>query len=198
MHSRSAVLAAYFNSLADQWDSMCHHDPTILDELLRRIGVRPGDAVLDVGCGTGVLTPHLRRLAGPSGTVTGVDLAEQMIAVARRKHGDQASFIVGDVMDLPPAAAFDVVVCYSAFPHFGNQPGAIEHMSRLLKRGGRLAVCQSQSRRAINERHASADAAVKSDLLPPASEVAAWMARAELTVSEQEDSDRLYLVVGIK
>lgn len=198
MNQRNAELASYFNSLADQWDSMCHHDPAILGELLRRIEIRPGDAVLDVGCGTGVLTPHLRRLTGSSGTVTGIDLAEQMIAAARRKHGAQASFIVGDVMDLPPAEAFDVVVCYSAFPHFADQPGAIGHMSRLLKRGGRLAVCHSQSRRAINDRHASAGAAVKSDLLPAASEVAAWMARAGLTVFEQEDSDRLYLVVGIK
>lgn len=198
MNQRNAELASYFNSLADQWDSMCHHDPAILGELLRRIEIRPGEAVLDVGCGTGVLTPYLSSLAGPSGAVTGIDLAEQMIALARRKHGALASFIVGDVMAMPPVEGFDVVMCYSAFPHFADQPGAIEHMSRLLKRGGRLAVCHSQSRRAINDRHASAADAVRSDVLPPATEVAAWMTRAGLTVFEQEDSDRLYLVVGIK
>jgi ubiquinone/menaquinone biosynthesis C-methylase UbiE len=48
--------------------------------------IRPGDRVLDVACGTGVLAAEAARRAGPAGTVTGLDLSPEMLAVAARLH----------------------------------------------------------------------------------------------------------------
>lgn len=76
---------------------------------------KPGDTVLEIGCGTGTLTLALARRVGTGGTVHGVDIAPEMIRVAGRKNaraGSPAAFQVGPIDRLPfPDATFDVVVC---------------------------------------------------------------------------------------
>src|SRR5829696_5201905 len=79
--------------------------------LVERIGLRGGDRVLDVACGTGVVARHAAARVGPAGAVTGLDLNEGMLAVARSEARD-ASFAQGDAAAMPFADdAFDVVLC---------------------------------------------------------------------------------------
>lgn len=77
-------------------------------------GLGPGDAVLDVGCGTGTLCIAASRRVGPSGTVSGIDASPPMIARARRKAvkaGVEVDFRVAVAEGLPfPAGRFDVVL----------------------------------------------------------------------------------------
>lgn len=108
--------------------------------LVNYAGVQPGEAVLDVACGTGVvaITAALR-----GATVKGLDLAPALLADARRNAAliDAAiEFVEGDVESLPYAdASFDVVL--SQFGHmFAPRPErAIAEMLRVLKPGGRIA-----------------------------------------------------------
>ena len=69
----------FFNSLAETWDTTRAQNPGHLAELVARTGIQPAQAVLDVGCGTGVLLPVLLQAVGPTGFVVGVDVADNMV-----------------------------------------------------------------------------------------------------------------------
>jgi len=108
--------------------------------------ITPGDAVLDVGCGTGDLTMAARARAGAAGTVHGIDAAPAMIAAARGKAaraGYAIDYRVAAVEALPfPDATFDVVVSSLMMHHLPNdlKHRALIEMRRVLKPGGRLLV----------------------------------------------------------
>ena len=81
-------------------------------------GVRPGDAVLDVGCSGGYLARKLAAAAGPGGRVTGVDPSRAAIGYAQRHAAPAMTFTVGTAQDLPlPDASFDVVTSTLAMHH---------------------------------------------------------------------------------
>jgi ubiquinone/menaquinone biosynthesis C-methylase UbiE len=106
----------------------------------REAGVREGDRVLDVACGTGALTIAVAEIVGPAGSVIGLDANPQMLAVARRKPV-QVEWLEGRAESLPPPdSSFDAVVSQFGFMFFEDRPQALREMVRVLRPGGRLAV----------------------------------------------------------
>ncbi|QFI68703.1 class I SAM-dependent methyltransferase [Sinorhizobium alkalisoli] len=102
--------------------------------------VQKGDRVLDVACGTGALALAAAAIAGPSGSVVGLDANPDMLAVARRKPG-QIEWLEGKAEALPfPDNGFDVVVSQFGFMFFEDKSKALAEMMRVLRPGGRLAV----------------------------------------------------------
>jgi ubiquinone/menaquinone biosynthesis C-methylase UbiE len=135
---------SYFHALAGEWDRKMRLDVAAVDRLeaaLDELGIRAGQSVIDAGCGTGILYPYLKRRIGGRGRVLAVDLAAGMIDAARAKHGADRRFTwtAGDIVEvlegLPPGSA-DRVVCFSAFPHFLDQPRALRAIYRVLSPGG--------------------------------------------------------------
>jgi SAM-dependent methyltransferase len=103
-------------------------------------GLAPGQAVLDVACGTGALTLAAFAAVGSDGRVVGVDANPEMLAVARRKS-DQIEWLEGIAETLPfDDASFDAVVSQFGLMFFHDRSRAISEMRRVLKPGGRLAV----------------------------------------------------------
>jgi SAM-dependent methyltransferase len=103
-------------------------------------GVVPGQAVLDVACGTGVVARAAAdRMAG-QGRVVGLDLNEGMLTVAGRLRPD-IEWRQGDAAALPFApGSFDVVLCQSALMFFPDRDGALREMARVATPGGTVAV----------------------------------------------------------
>jgi ubiquinone/menaquinone biosynthesis C-methylase UbiE/uncharacterized protein (DUF1330 family) len=102
--------------------------------------IRPGQRVVDVGCGTGVLAMAAADRVGPQGTVVGIDPNEGMLAVARRKS-TRIDWREGRAESLPlPDESFDAVVSQFALMFFEDRVGALREMMRVLRPGGRLAV----------------------------------------------------------
>jgi SAM-dependent methyltransferase len=102
--------------------------------------IGPGDSVLDVACGTGVLACAVARRVEPGGSVTGLDPNEEMLKVARRKS-DAIEWRAGRAEAIPFANdTFDAVVSQFGMMFFGDAVGALREMMRVLRPGGRLAV----------------------------------------------------------
>jgi SAM-dependent methyltransferase len=102
--------------------------------------VQKGGRVLDVACGTGALALAAAEVAGPAGSVVGLDANPEMLMVARRKHSG-VEWLEGRAEALPlPDNSFDAVVSQFGFMFFEDKPEALREMMRVLKRGGRLAV----------------------------------------------------------
>jgi SAM-dependent methyltransferase len=117
--------------------------PALMQEWAPRVAdaaaIQPGDRVLDVACGTGVLTREAARRAGPAGVV-GLDLSPAMLAVAARLNPtlrwQQGS---GDALPFPDQS-FDAVVSQFGLMFFPDPGAGLREMRRVLAPGGRLAV----------------------------------------------------------
>lgn len=110
------------------------------EPVLAAAGVLPGDAVLDVGCGTGALAAAAAARVGSAGTVTGVDVNPGMLAVAARKHPG-ISWRAADAQLLPfEEAAFDAVVSQFALMFVPEPVRALQEMLRVARAGAGVAV----------------------------------------------------------
>jgi ubiquinone/menaquinone biosynthesis C-methylase UbiE len=123
--------------------------PSVFEPLARmfvqRLALRPGQRVLDVACGTGVVGRQAAPILGPAGSMVGIDLNSRMLDVARERaptEGAPIEWREGDAASLPcPDADFDVVLCQQGLQFFPDKPGALREMHRVLKPGGLVGLC---------------------------------------------------------
>lgn len=123
--------------------------PSIFEPLARvflnNVPLRPGDLVLDVACGTGIVARLAATVVGPEGHVAGVDLNPGMLTVAKRRAAEVGAAIQyreGDAGALPYIeGSFDAVLCQQGLQFFPDKEGALREMHRVLAPGGILALC---------------------------------------------------------
>jgi len=167
-----AVKAEYFHGLAIDWDEKVGNNGARRDKLRRvfeMIGIRRGDRVLDVGCGTGVLLRFIEEKTGPEGRILAIDPAAGMIERARELHRvfGNIEYRVDFVEDAAlPDGGFDVALCYAVLPHMDDIPRSLGALFRSLAPGGLLYIFHPDETRTLNEFHSRLDAPVKHDILP--------------------------------
>lgn len=114
------------------------------DHLLEHADLQPGDRVLDVGCGTGIVARRAAPKVGDDGVVIGVDLNDAMLDVARAtsQEGHPAiEWRQGDATELPfDDEAFDVVFCQQVLQFVPDPRAALREIHRVLAPGGRLVM----------------------------------------------------------
>jgi ubiquinone/menaquinone biosynthesis C-methylase UbiE len=111
--------------------------------LIDAAGLRPGQRVLDVACGTGVVARLAAEQVGPAGTVAGVDLNGGMLAVARSvvPAGTTIDWYEAAAENLPLAdASFDAVLCSLGLQFFADRARALRETRRVLAPGGRVVL----------------------------------------------------------
>ena len=114
------------------------------EELVHRADINRGERILDVACGTGIVARTAALHTGNGSTITGIDLNEQMLSVARIVSSNldvKIKWQQGDAAALPYAdKSFDIVFCQQAMQFFPDPPAVLHEMYRVLVPGGRLAL----------------------------------------------------------
>jgi SAM-dependent methyltransferase len=105
---------------------------------LARLALRPGEHVLDVGCGTGETLLAIAEQVGKKGSVTGIDLSAPMLSLARAR-APFATLLEGDASAQPFARKFDALYSRFGVMFFADPIGAFTHLGSALLAGGRLA-----------------------------------------------------------
>ncbi|HEY56492.1 MAG TPA: methyltransferase domain-containing protein [Dehalococcoidia bacterium] len=183
----------FFNRKAHIWDEdHSERDAAKLREMTERLGIEPGATLLDVGSGTGVFLPMLLSKVGKGGRLFALDSAEEMLKRARSKPiQGEVYYLQADVSAIPiQSGVFDVVVCYSSFPHFQDKPGALSEMNRVTKDGGRLFICHTSSRDQINDVHSQIPT-LEQDVIPDKGDMQRLLRDAgfnEITIADGEAS----------
>ena len=194
------MIKTYFNEKAAAWDeTVAEKDLIKLEDMARRLDIEPGSTVLDVGTGTGVFVPFILSKLGTNGRLVCLDFAEEMLKRAQAKgFPGNIEYICADIADSRlDDETFDAVVCYSSFPHFQDKPGALSEINRILKKCGRLFICHTSSRPAINEIHQQIPE-VHKDLIPDEAKMRQMLSATGFAeISIWDDSDK-YLATAVK
>jgi len=191
---------AFFNQKAEDWDEKIYHDLEKLDIIIRELDIKPTDKILDVGTGTGIMIPYLYEQIKDPGKIIAVDISENMIRIARAKHPKSkfpnVDFLVQDIYNHHFEEKFDVILCYSCFPHFIKQRETIKKLARRLNNGGKLMIAHSQSRDAINNLHKECDKVISKDKLPPILEIVKIMEDSGFKVQKKVDNEEMFYILG--
>lgn len=114
------------------------------DEVVRALGLRPGQAACDVGAGPGYFSLRLARAVGEAGHVYAVDVEPRILSVLRDRVQSSNARNVTPVLSLPgdallPAASCDLILIVDTYHHFPDGPAYLRRLSRALRPGGRIA-----------------------------------------------------------
>src|SRR5271154_1462183 len=138
-----------FNRWADDGEGakMERHHLDITEKTMRRMDLRPGERILDLGCGSGWATRLLARMVsdGPQGfgQVVGVDISDEMIRQARAasKEFDNVMFVIGSAAQIPwEEKFFDKVLSVESFYYYPDQERALAELFRVMAPHGRMFI----------------------------------------------------------
>ncbi|MGP3987084.1 class I SAM-dependent methyltransferase [Streptomyces sp. 3N207] len=150
---RGAV-RAFFGERAARWDARFPDDGPAYSAAVNEIGLLPGAAVLDAGCGTGRALPALRTAVGPDGTVLGADITPAMLdEVVRAGRDEAAALLLADVSQLPlQDGCLDAVFGAGLISHLPGPESGLRELARIVRPRGRLALFHPVGRAALAAR----------------------------------------------
>ena len=149
MSDANAQQASFWEELAPSWLEGEQHSEKVAgrfgERAAARLDLRPGQRVLDIGCGSGGTTVRLAALVGPEGEAVGVDIAPSLVAAAQRRAAEAGAtnvrFLTADVQtaDLGEPGSFDAAFSRFGVMFFSDPVAAFSRIHRLLRPGGTLA-----------------------------------------------------------
>lgn len=130
-----------FDNQANIYDTTYYgnHAKKLYGSVIEKVNNFNCKKVLDVGCGTGIILSSLSKNENIS--LSGVDLSEKMLSIARQILNRRVELKIGDSEQLPwDNNTFDAVICTDSFHHYPEPEKVLNEMSRVLKLGGHLII----------------------------------------------------------
>ena len=186
----------YFDMAAANWDKLCHHDINKLKLIAYIADIKPNDSVIDIACGTGVLTEYILEY-NPS-KLLGIDISDRMIDIAKSKYTDsRVEFLASDIFDVK-YDNFDLAIIYSAYPHFLDKEQLVTKLYNILTTNGRFLIAHSESKEAINSIHSKAFDVenISTKLSPIEKEKVPFIESFDIDI--MIDTNDLYILSGTK
>ena len=137
-----------FNAEASRRVEATYTTPDVVEQrqaVLGALGLGPGERVIDIGTGPGLLAAEIAAVVGPDGLVCGIDISDSMLALASARTSRPGSAPIelrqAGADRLPYAqASFDVAVATQVLEYVKDVPGALAEIWRVLRPGGRVLV----------------------------------------------------------
>lgn len=144
--------AQKFNRAAKEWGSnIPQKNYDIARQLVGRLQIPEGGAVLDVACGTGILFSILKD--GNISRYTGIDIADKMVEEFLSVY-PQAEVRCADFeSELPLEGGYDDVIIFNSIPHFNDLDRVFENAYKLLRPSGTFAIAHARTREGLREHH---------------------------------------------
>jgi ubiquinone/menaquinone biosynthesis C-methylase UbiE len=146
-HDADEILRQEFNewAAAGRGEEMERHHISIAEQSIRKMELRPGERVLDLGCGVGWASRILARLVGDDdgGQVVGLDVSDEMISRARAasKDFDNLMFVWGSAQKVPwQENFFNKVLSIESFYYYADQDMALAELFRVMAPKGKLYI----------------------------------------------------------
>lgn len=191
----------FFNKKAFVWDEICTHPKDKLEYIFSNIPLKIGDYCLDIGSGTGVILPYLEGIIGEPGHITAIDIACNMIQIAKEKYMKtyrNIDFIVQDFYHYTPDIFYDCIIAYSSYPHFTDKLAFLEKVNKLLKINGVIVIAHSEGKDCINHTHVKLDQCISYVPLDPVENTLQLFESNNFQTLYFEDTFDYYIYIGKK
>ena len=199
MSDREQVRCDFFDKVADGWEDRNYRagEREKIEKMFQTLPFLPGMTVVDVGCGEGVIIPYIRKYVGDKALITALDASAEMLkGVALKDPLVPAIHAAAENMPLIDNYA-DMVLCFSAFPHFSDKKQAAKEFFRILKPGGRAYVLHIDSAETIN-RHHDKHAEVAGDHLPCRYTMKTMFTDVGFTETSCDEGSEHYIFMAVK
>lgn len=177
----------FFDDKSSSWDQMESSSKEERREFLSFLNIKEGDKVLDLGCGTGVITPLL--LERTKTDITALDLSPKMIEIAKGKFKNEPlmHFQSGDYLDFK-GKEFDWIIVFNAYPHFLDVQAFKNKTLSLLKTGGKLAIVHNLGRVDLTKHHSGSVHVYSRDLEDPTTEANVYKPKMKVLLADESSS----------
>ena len=181
----------FFNELSKTWDSTNTASTSVLfDNLL----IHEGDKVLDVACGTGVLSKGIYERSKCH--VVGIDISDEMLKKAKiNNEGVDVEYINESFYDYS-SDGYDIIIIYNALPHFIDLETFKAAVYRNLKNDGKFIICHSLSREELNKHHSPLTKDISRDLVEVEKE--AEFFNDLFIIDKAQEDDKSFIILGHK
>ena len=185
----------FFNKLAPTWSNFTTEEQIKkVKTLLDKLDIKEGTRVLDLACGTGVISNTLYDYSKRN--VLAIDISDKMIEEAKRlNENSHIKFINQDFYTFN-TIPFDYIVIYNAYPHFLELDKFKKKLYDLLDENGEFMICHSLSREALKSHHSGEVSTISRDLKEVKEEASFYNDLFDIEYAYEDDES--YMIIGRK